>query len=136
MRFFAVAQETGQLFNYLENVRKLSVRATVLLISMLAIICIGLLLTNHGAWLGLVLIAFVFSLLSGYNLILGGIQNAARQRAVVALHDGVGMWLRFLFAVWAVSIFGRSSIIAMSGYALASGMVLCSQFLFFRKCLA
>src|SRR5439155_23990103 len=77
--------------------------------------------------------AVLLSLLSGYSAALDGMQNAARQRVVVAWHDGVTIWLRFLIAVALVAVLGRSSAAAMLGYAVASALVLASQGLFFRS---
>jgi O-antigen/teichoic acid export membrane protein len=64
---------------------------------------------------------------------LDGVQNAARQRTVVAWHQGAGQWLRFLLAVTAVLAIGASSTAAMLGYAAAAALVLGSQWVFFRR---
>ncbi len=60
-------------------------------------------------------------------------QNAARQRVVVAWHDGLAPWLRFIAAVVLIGLLGAFSSVAMLGYGLASVIVLSSQFLFFRR---
>jgi len=62
-----------------------------------------------------------------------GMQNAARQRVVVAWHDGLAPWLRFFTAVALISLLGAVSQVAMFGYGLASAVVLASQCLFFRR---
>jgi len=60
-------------------------------------------------------------------------QNAARQRIVVALHDGLGQWLRFLTALGLAWSWGAFSDVAMLGLALGAALVLGSQFGFFRR---
>ena len=79
--------------------------------------------------------AFCFALLTGYNSVLNGMQNAARQRAVVALHHGLLSWGRFLLAAGMVLWLGASSATAMMGYCLATVPVLLSQWWFFHHTL-
>src|SRR5207247_1251086 len=64
---------------------------------------------------------------------LGSMQNAARQRPVVAWHEGVAPWLEAGIALLLISLLGRSSTSAMLGYAGATTLVLVSQILFFRR---
>jgi O-antigen/teichoic acid export membrane protein len=94
---------------------------------------LGLWALGQVEWLGLALSSLVFALFAGYNAILNAMQNAARQRVIVAWHQGLLQWLRFLAAVALVALLGASSSVAMSGYVLASIAVLGSQFFFFRR---
>ena len=71
--------------------------------------------------------------MSGYNATLSGIQNAARQRSVVALHQGMESWARFLIAAGLLLWLGATSSMAMIGYAVAVILVIGSQYLFFRR---
>lgn len=132
-RFYAPAQEQGDLGGYLSAVRRLVLLATgfIFLLALLALA--GLLSAGYAQWAGIATAALAFAALSGCNAILNGIQNAARQRAIVALHQGLESWLRFLFAAGLLLWLGASSAVAMSGYALAVIAVLGSQFLFFRR---
>ena len=132
-RFYAPAQEQGDLGGYLSCDAALVSAATgvVLLIILLAVA--GLLARRartmdcHGR------AALVFATLSGYNAILNGIQNAARQRAIVALHQGIESWARFLVAAGLLLWLGASSTVAMIGFAVAVVLVLGSQYVFFRR---
>ena len=132
-RFYAPAQEQGDLGGYLSAVRRLVLMATgfILLIVLLALA--GLLSAGRTQWIGIATAALAFAALSGYNAILNGIQNAARQRAIVALHQGMESWLRFLVAAGLLLWLGASSALAMAGFALAVVLVLGSQYAFFRK---
>jgi len=133
LRFFRPAEEAGQLGSYCEAVQILLKRSTSILVGIIVLVALGFWGLGHVHWLGLMLAAFIFALISGYNSSLDSMQNAARQRAVVAWHQGLGQWLRFLVAVLLISVLGPYSSVAMLGYALASGIVLGSQFAFFRR---
>lgn len=132
-RFYAPAQEQDELGSYLTAVRRLVSAATgvIALIIMLAVT--GLLIAGRAQWIALAGAALVFATLSGYNAILSGIQNAARHRAIVALHQGMESWARFLVAAGLLIWLGTSSTVAMAGYAIAVILVLGSQYVFFRK---
>jgi O-antigen/teichoic acid export membrane protein len=132
-RFFAPAQETGQISSYLSGVGYLLTRVVGLALVALAVLTIGIWVSGHAGWLGLVFGSFGFALIAGTSAVLDGMQNAARQRVVVAWHDGLAPWLRFIAAVVLISLLGAFSSVAMLGYGLASVIVLFSQLLFFRR---
>ena len=132
MRFFAPARDVGELKCFLVALRGLMLRATAVILGITSIICLGLLLAKQTKWLWLGITSFGFALFSGYNSILDGMQNAARQRAVVAWHQALASWGRFLAAVGMALWLGAYSVAAMVGYVLATIMVLLSQFFFFR----
>jgi O-antigen/teichoic acid export membrane protein len=133
LRFFAPALETGQLRSFLPAFRRLLFLSSLVLSAVAVAALVGLPLAGQQAWVSLAAIGFVFSLFSGYSAVLDSVQNAARQRVIVAWHDGLAPWLRFGLAVALVAAFGTHSWLAMAGYALAALIVLASQFLFFRR---
>jgi O-antigen/teichoic acid export membrane protein len=133
LRFLAPASEAGELAAYLAAIRLLA-RRVLLLLAGIAVSATAVLGTlGYGRWLGMLagITAFTAFLLASTTL--NGIQSAARQRAVVAWHEGGGQWLRFLLAALAVVILGQSSTWAMLGYASAAGLVLASQVSFLRS---
>ncbi len=132
-RFYAPAREQGDLGGYLSAVRRLAMIATGIIFLIVLLALAGLLSAGRAQWIGITAAALAFAALSGYNVILNGIQNAARQRAIVALHQGIESWLRFLVAAALLLWLGASSALAMAGYALAAVLVLGSQYLFFRN---
>jgi O-antigen/teichoic acid export membrane protein len=81
----------------------------------------------------LVFASTCFILLFGTNNMLDSLQTAARRRGVVALHQGASQWLRFLFAVALIGVFGGTSAVGMWGYALSALVVLLSQLYFFAR---
>ena len=107
--------------------------ATVIIVLMILLTAAGLLIAGRTEWIAIATAALVFAILSGYNSILSGIQNAARQRSIVALHQGIESWTRFLVAVALLSWLGATSTVAMVGYATSLILVLGSQYFFFRK---
>ncbi len=52
---------------------------------------------------------------------------------MVALHQGIESWARYLIAAGLMVLLGATSIVAMVGYAMGVVLVLGSQYLFFRK---
>ena len=134
-RFFASAREKGEFAPYLTSLRKLFAQATGIVLLLAGAVCLVVLLTGQIKWLWLALAAFGFALLSGYNYFLDSIQNAARQRLIVAWHQALASWGRFLAAVGMALWLGATSTIAMLGYGFATLLVLGSQGWFFRRIL-
>ncbi len=132
-RFYAPAQERGDLASYLSAVRGLVLAATAVIAIMILLAGAALLLAGQMQWIAIASAALIFAGLSGYNAILSGIQNAARQRAIVALHQGIESWARFLLAAALLLWLGATSAVAMAGFALGVTLVLGSQYMFFRK---
>lgn len=132
-RFYAPAHEQGDLGGYLNAVRRLVLSATWIIVLMILLTVAGLLIAGRTEWIAIAIAAIIFATLSGYNAVLSGIQNAARQRAIVALHQGMESWARFLVAAGLLLWLGASSTVAMVGYAIAVLLVLGSQYVFLRK---
>ncbi|MBC8413292.1 oligosaccharide flippase family protein, partial [bacterium] len=132
-RFYAPAVEQGDLGGYLSAVRRLVVSATGIVMFIILVAVAGLFVTGRTEWIAIAIVALIFATLSGYNSILSGIQNAARQRSVVALHQGIEPWGRFLAAAGLMILMGATSTVAMIGYALGVILVIGSQYVFFRK---
>jgi len=135
-RFFALAREKGDLASFLTALRKLFAQATGIVLLFASVVCLVLLLTGQIKWLWLVIAVFGFALLSGYNSnVLDSVQNAARQRLIVAWHQAMASWGRFLVAVGLALWLGATSSVVMLGYGFATLLVLGSQWWFFRRIL-
>jgi O-antigen/teichoic acid export membrane protein len=119
--------------DYLNGVKNLLVKSTLLTLLIFIIVIVSLLILGYMKWLAIVIASLIYSIITGYNSSLDCMQNAARQRPVVALHQGAGQILRFLMAVALVMLLGESSSVALSGYALAASIVLVSQYYFFHR---
>lgn len=132
-RFFSAAREVGELGEYLGAVRRLTQRATLVILAVAATLTVGLALSGWTDWVALTATAFAFGLLSGYNSLLNGMQNAARQRAVVALHQALESWGRFLVAAALVVWLGATSTVAIIGYIVAMVVIIASQLRFLAR---
>jgi O-antigen/teichoic acid export membrane protein len=134
-RFYASARETGRGGEFFRAVRRLTVRASALIVLVGLFVAGGLVLLGQSQWLPLAAAAAIFGLLSGWESVLDGIQNAARERSVVALHQVARQWLRPILAVALLATVAATSAVGMGAYALASLVVLASQFWFFKRLL-
>lgn len=136
VRFYAPAQEQGGLGGYLNAVRRLVLSATGIIVFMLLLTVACLLIAGRPELIGIALAAIIYASLGGYNSILSGIQNAARQRAIVAFHQGMESWARVLVAAGLLLWLGANSTVAMASYAVAVVLALGSQYFFFENSLA
>ena len=132
-RFYSIAAEKNDLPGYLHASRRLMGYATAVVVAIAPVLMAGLLWHGYSQWMGLAASALVFSVLSGYNSSLSGIQNAARQRAIVAFHGGLDAWLKILLAVGVMLWLGSSSTAVVLGYALSSLLLTGSQLLFLQR---
>ncbi len=77
-------------------------------------------------WRALLLVS-ALGISAGVAALADGAQNAFRRRAVVALHQAAGQWLRFLLGTAAVILFFPSKEAVLAGFVVASLLVLASQ---------
>ena len=132
-RFFKVALESEQLPNFFRSSFSLAIKVSMVTISLLSAGMLFLWISGRSTYLVLALFTLVFALVSGFNVLLDSIQTAARQRAVVAWHQGLGQWLRYLAAVGVVLVIGKVPAAALAGYAASALIILGSQIFFFRR---
>ncbi len=131
-RFYSIAVEKNDLPGYLHASRRLMGYATAAVVAIALVLMAGLLWLGYSQWMGLAAAALAFSVLSGYNALLSSIQNAARQRAIIAFHGGLDACLKILLAVGVMLWLGSSSTAVVLGYALSSLLVTGSQLFFLR----
>lgn len=134
-RFYTPADEAGELTSYLKVIRKLALLESGIIILFAAGIIAIVVWAGSEDWVSLIIAALTFSTIAGYNSIASGIQNVARQRAIVALHAGMASWGRCLAAAGLMFALGPSGTVAMWGYAIATIIVLGSQYFFFQPIL-
>ena len=132
-RFYSIAAEQQDLGGYWRASWRLMIYATLTVLVIGLTLLGGLLFLGYSQWMGLAAAALALSIVSGYNSSLSGIQNAARQRAVVAFHSGLDAWLKILLALAVMLWLGNSSTAVVMGYALSSFLVTGSQFIFLRR---
>ncbi len=132
-RFYNFSIERNDLPKFLGSSASLALKANLAIVVFSLAACGYLYFTGSAGMVGLALFTLAFALLSGINIQMDAIQTAARQRAVVAWHQGIGQWLRYLFAAGCVVLLGKSPAAAMAGYALSAMLVLSSQAFFFQR---
>jgi len=132
-RYYAIAAEADDLNGYLVSARTLMVYGTLAAIVVGSLILISLQKFGYSQWLWLVAATLIFAVFSGYNSAIGGIQNAARQRAIVALHGGLDAWLKVILAVTAIAWLGTISEAVLIAYVASTLIVTLSQLIFLRR---
>lgn len=132
-RFYSIAIDQNDLAGYLHASRQLLNVATWVVAGLALLAMAVLFWLEKMHWAGVFVAALVLAIPSGYNSSLGGIQNAARQRALVAFHGGLDAWLRIVLAVGMILWLGGSGMAVLIGYALSSALTTASQFLFLSR---
>lgn len=132
-RYYAVAAEADDLNGYLRDARKLLFYGFLAAILVGGLLLIGLYQFDATQWMVLAAAALVLAVFSAYNSAIGGIQNAARQRAIVALHGGMNAWLNILLAVLVMRWLGTTSEAVVVGYIASTLLVTLSQLVFLRR---
>ena len=134
-RYYSIAYERKDLSGYLKASRHLLMVVTIVVVAIAVACGIGLAAMEQMQWIGLVFAVLLFSIFSGYNGALSGIQNAARQRAVVALHAGMDAWLKIGLAVGFMLWLGSDKVAVVLGYFLSALLITGSQLFFLKRTL-
>lgn len=132
-RFYFPASMAEDLGGYFKAVKNLTLSATWIIFLIILLAVVGLLIAGKTEWIVITISAFIFALLSGYSSILTGIQNAARQRSLVAIFQGIEPFLRFLITAGLLLWVQDTTTMAITGYALATLILILAQFFFFRR---
>lgn len=126
-RFFAVAAQQQALPVYFLASRGLMIQVTQLVFAISAVLVLGLYALDFSHWIPVSLAALLFAVLTSYNAALSGIQNAARQRAIVAIHGGLDAWLKIFFAWFVLQWWGTQIVGIVLAYAASALLVSVSQ---------
>lgn len=134
-RFYSISIEKNDLIGYIKACNRLMSYALIGTILIAMIIMGGLLLAGQVQWIGLATAILIFSILTGYNSAIGGIQNAARKRDIVAMHSGMEAWLKIGLTLGVIFWIGSSITAVVLGYALSALFVTVSQLFFLQNLL-
>lgn len=132
-RYYSIASEANDLRGYLFASRKLFGYAIAVSVAIGCVFVMSLFALDYERWIGLAVTVILFSIFSACNNILGGIQNAARQRAVCAYHGGLDASLRIPMVVGAIHLLGNTSMAVFMGYSCSLLFVIASQLYFLRR---
>lgn len=132
-RFFVVANEQQTVSVYLRAGRQLMLQGTLAVLVIVLGTVGGLVAWNASQWIPISLAALFFSVLSSYNAALSGIQNAARQRAIVAMHSGLDAWLKILLSWIVLQYWGANGTVVVVAYGFSALLVTVSQLHMLRR---
>lgn len=132
-RYYSIATEKHDLWGYLQASGRLIAYAVLVGSAIGLGLMAALMSTGQTHWLGLVTAVTLYAILNGCNSTLNGVQNAARQRAIVALHSGMEAWLKIGLAVGVMLWLGIGSTAVVVGYALSALFVTVSQLFFLKR---
>ncbi len=132
LRFYSMAIDRDERRSYLRAVGTLT-RAGTMALVVPAAAALVLLAILKREWFLIGAASTVFATLMGLEIALDSMQNAARHRRVVAFHQALNAWLRLGFALLCVWLIGTTGAAALLGFALATGVVLVSQYAFYKR---
>ncbi len=132
-RYYSIAAEKKELQNFFLASQILMGLSTIAVVVISLIFIASLFLLGFSQWAGLTVATFVFSILSGYNSCLIGIENAARQRATVAFHTALDSWLKIFLSIGFILWLGSFGTAAVLGYAISTLVVTCSQYFLLQR---
>lgn len=135
LRFFAAARDAGELDSFIEALKSVMGNILTIVAAVVIAVLIGVACGHYSEWIPLAIWCVIFALLGNLNQVLDGMQNAARQRVIVAWHDGASVWLRFMLGASIAAYFGRTAAQALIGYTCSAILIAGSQSFFFRRVL-
>jgi O-antigen/teichoic acid export membrane protein len=133
VRFYPIAIEKKDFYGYRHAVRRLIFYATLVTLAVGFLSISGLFLLGIRHWTGLVIVSIAFSLLNSCNSAFNSIQNAARQRIIVAFHGALDAWLKIGLSVAMIYWLGNSGTAALIGFSSSIALILFSQLFFLRR---
>jgi O-antigen/teichoic acid export membrane protein len=126
-RFFSICREKEQLSFYFATGRKILFQASYVLTAVSLISVTACFFLFGQQWAILTACALIFGYATGINNAFISLQNAIRQRRIVALHQGMDMWLRMLLAIVAMLMWGKSGSVALLGFGVGLLLIILSQ---------
>jgi len=132
-RFYSIAVERTDLDQYLRAAWMCMNRVMLALLGVAISIGIGMGLVGAWPWIALAMTSLLFATVSGLNSALSSIQNAARQRTVVALHASGEAWLKIALAALLMWLFGISVTTVLVAFVLSAFCITVSQLRFLRR---
>lgn len=132
-RFFSVAEIKMDLLGYFEKSKQIVFKTSMFLFGFGVLAVLLLLIFGYGNIVLLTVYIIFITVLNGIISVLNNFQNSARQRAIVALHNGLGVILKIILALFLFSLFGANETNLLGAIFLSSVIVLISQLIFLRN---
>ena len=131
-RYYAVAAEKSDLRRYLNSSAVLILWASLVAVFFSALLIGVASVFNYFDQPILLSLCVVFALFSGYSAAFNSIQNAGRQRKIVALHSGTEAWLKVGLVLVIFGLINPTATSAVTAYIAATLVVLASHLFFIR----
>lgn len=116
LRFVSVYQERGRLGSFGVQVRSLHRIVGGWLLGAACITGLVLWVAIGTQWALLVVLAMVFSIVSGAGTSLNSLLMGLRERRIVAFYQGLEPWMRLLVALAAVTLIHVAGLVALLGF--------------------
>jgi O-antigen/teichoic acid export membrane protein len=127
VRYFAVYRGRGELAVYFTVLRRCHRRLALAGVVLAVAAGVGTAWLLGGEWALIVLLSCLYGVASGVNGSFISLQNAVRQRQIVAVHQGADVWLRIGLSISLLVLFNNSGAYALLGYLLGTVLVTLSQ---------
>jgi O-antigen/teichoic acid export membrane protein len=132
-RFLSIAVENNELSELLDSMSEYFVYSLIFVVLFIFLCATFIWYFEKIAWLSLMISSTTLFLLNGYSAVLGGIQNFARKRGVVAFNAFVDMLLKIILIFFFSSIYELDALKIVLILNLSSVICLLLQVYFFRK---
>jgi O-antigen/teichoic acid export membrane protein len=132
-RFYPIAEENEELPLFFNASKQLMIYGTIITLALGSFLLISAFFLGFQKWISITLISIIVIQLGSYNSSMSNIQNAARQRGIVAFHGGLDSWLKILLALTIMYFFGNTVKSVLLSYVLVAIIILISQFFFLKK---
>ena len=131
-RYYSIAAEKNDLFCYVGSAKKILGLAAFFVLVVVSIVSIFIFFTAYKSLLLIGLLSIIFFLVNGVNLAFNGLQNARRNRRIVAFHQTFDSFFKVLLVIIFCKIFALSSVQILLLFLISSTVVLLSQLFFLR----
>ena len=132
-RYYTVYNERQKLGVYFPVLKKIH-RFLALLLCLLSVISALIASIWFGRqWGIIILLSLCYGIASGVNASFISLQSAIRQRWIVAVHQGLDVWLRIGLSIALLFFLTADSSYALFGYLIGTLAVTISQYFFARR---
>lgn len=136
-RFYMAAVQNGDTKSYLNSVYHALKVLNGIILSIGCLFSFYLIMFHQdessATWAILVLLITLFSIITSYSSVFNGLFLAAQSQTITSFYQGIEPWLKVIFAVLIIMMFGSSTLSAISGYILALVVLVFSQLFFINK---
>jgi len=132
-RFYVIAKEQGELQKFYKSILYFFIVFSFISASILIIFSIYLFCVQNNNYIYLLLLSFIFSILSGININIISILDAARKRKIVAIFQSSDTFLRYIISIFLISYISPNAQVVFFGYSFASLFILIMLFLTTKK---